>query len=186
MTNPGIDPVDVTEKSGPDFEVVAEKAPPRRLLPGRGAPQRETGAKDTPPRSTRARKKASSTGGAKPKVEVPEYQPGKIAEGLSTVYGGIGMMVGMFDPHCGGVIVSNAQAMANSMEKLAKESPAARAFLEKLITTSAIGEVVAAHLPVVAMIASHHIPAFRNRTDTGAQEFGNMGVPGSPEHGQAA
>jgi len=186
MTNPGIDPVDVTEKSGPDFEVVAEKAPPRRLLPGRGAPQRETGAKDTPPRSTRARKKTSSTGGAKPKVEAPEFTEGLIGEGMKRLYGGISMYVGLFDPHCATLIMANAQAMGDSMERLAKESPETRAFLDKLLKGSAIAEVIGAHAPVAIGIAMHHIPALRNRFTPGTQEYGNMDVPGAPEHGQAA
>lgn len=134
-----------------------------------------TTTKDTPPK--RSRKGGTGTAGtAKPTASTVDYQPGVITQGLESFYGQIGMVVGMFDSHCGTVILQNTQPMAASMEAWAKESPSARSFLNKLVTTSVIGQVIAAHTPIVMAIAMHHVPAIRNKFNPPEPVNGDSGV----------
>jgi hypothetical protein len=94
------------------------------------------------------------------------------------MYSQFAMLVGMFDPDIAQAIVMNTQAMAASMENLAKESPATRAVLNKMVATSAVGQVIAAHTPVAMVIAVKYIPAIRNRV--------NPTAPPSPDSGPAS
>jgi hypothetical protein len=104
---------------------------------------------------------------------------GSITAGISQLYGQVGMFVGMFDKECGSAIVTNAQAMGASLEAAAKESPAMQEFLNKMITTSVWGQVIAAHLPVVMAISMHHVPAIRDRVNPKAPGGADASAPGS-------
>lgn len=195
MSAPIDNPTDTTEPQGSDYQVSQETQSPEfskgkpRVLPGSRA--RDTGAKprDTAPRARRTRKATEdkTAGPAKEKsIDAPEYVPGRIGEALAGTYAQIGMMWGMFDPQCAQVLISNSKSMADSMEKWAKESPAVRGVLEKLITTSVIGEVIAAHAPIVMAIGMHHVPALRNKMGQGAGVPGNSGMPGTPDNGDSS
>lgn len=139
-----------------------------RSLPG--------GRKDIPPK--RPRRSASTK--ASMAAQDP-IKPGAISEGIAQFYGFIGMSVGMIDPHCGGIIVQNAQPMANSLEEAAKTSPALRKFLEGLVTTSVWGQVMAAHAPVLTAIAAHHVPAIRDRVNAFTPEPPVQPAPATPD-----
>lgn len=192
---PGINDNPDSVSETPDFVVTNDvPAPsttdtPARRLPRLGnrtlrdspTDEPKARAKDTPPKGPRrTRTKDSSGPAAKSTVDAPEYVPGRIADALKGTYAQIGMFWGMFDPQCAQVLIQNAETMANSMEKWAKDSPAVRGVLEKVITTSAIGEVVAAHAPIVMAIAMHHVPAVRNKFSPPA-----AGNPGPATNGHA-
>lgn len=141
------------EKANPKFSFI--KTPPLKSIPG-GQSEK---VKDSPPkRNTRSGKQ-----GGTPKPPPGPYKPGVIADGLTGSYVKIGMFWGMFDPHCGEAIVQNAEKMAQAADRIAKNSPKVRVFLEGLIATSEWGELVEAYLPVAAAIAVHHVPAIRRR-----------------------
>jgi hypothetical protein len=177
MTSPNTDPVESTEQAGPDFTIDATPQKPSRgrRLPGAG---RTSAQKDSVPKGPRARRESTSDKAA---FDVPDYIAGRIGGALKETYGKIGMMWGMFDPMIGETIVANAESMANSMEKLAKESPRTRVFLEKLIATTAIGEVVSAHAPVAAVIGMRYIPALRKRANTMAAQMAGSGMNGNAD-----
>jgi hypothetical protein len=98
--------------------------------------------------------------------EVPKDKPKpksnsnrtKLSKSLSNMYGTIGVMVTMFDPHCGQVILSQAESMADSLEVLAKENDAVRRVLEGIAQTTAWGGVISAHAPLIFAITMHHLP----------------------------
>jgi hypothetical protein len=113
-------------------------------------PKPRSAKRDSMPRRPRMRSSSS---------EVPPFVEGYLTEHLTKFYGNIGMMVGMFDPTCGSTVVMNAKQMAESMEKLAETSPGTRKFLMSLVSTSALAEVIAAHMPVLMAIAMHHTSA---------------------------
>lgn len=185
MTNPSSDPVDSTEQFGPDFQApvieVDIASTPRKIrqLPRGARAGSSTKEKDSPPKSTRSRRRESTSDG--PAVEPPPYEPGRIAGALKETYGKIGVMVGMFDPFIGETCVRNAEQMANSMERLAKESPRTRAFLDKIITSSAVGEAIAAHSPLAMAIGMRFIPALRNRANQMAAQQAGSGMNGQAD-----
>lgn len=152
MTTPTEPPVTPTpEPATVPFSVVQGELPP-----------------DSKPR--KGRTKSVFTG--QPASKATAYQPGVIARGLTELYTNMGSFLGMFDPQCSMVIITNAQAMAESLEKLAKDNPAIRAALMRVITGSVWGEVIAAHMPVMMAITMHHtafgkarMEAVQNLTD---------------------
>lgn len=185
MTSPNTDPVDTTEQSGPDFqtppviEVDISPGPQKRTLPRGTRAGRSEKPRDTAPKGRRTRGRESTSDGPAP--EAPPYEPGRIAGALKETYGKIGMMVGMFDPFIGETCIRNAEQMANSMERLAKESPRTRAFLDKIITSSAVGEAIAAHSPLAMAVGMRFIPALRNRANQMAAQQGGFGMNGQAD-----
>lgn len=162
----------------PVFTSTDGTPPPADSKPGilRGLPGgKRVPPKDTPPKR-RSNTRGSSTPSGAPKPAASGPLPhGAIAAGMANLYGQVGMFWGMFDPTCGKAIATNALAMGESLEAAAKESPAFREFCEKLISTSVWGQVIAAHAPVVAIIAMHHVPAIRNKF--------NPATAGTPDSG---
>lgn len=133
-----------------DDTIPPEDTPPTFTVVDGDIPQ------DSAPKRQRRRASLPTSGKAKSTRAIPGYEPGVIAKGLTNFYGQVGMMVGMFDPTCGQTIVANAQPMAESLEKAAKQNPELRAWLMKLVSTSVLGEVIAAHTPVALAIFMHH------------------------------
>lgn len=182
--------VEVTGPANPvDPTFTTETLPPEetesrgilRGLPGSG---RRTPPKDTPPKRKSSPRRTSTDAPSKPAVDA--LPDGALAKALADTYGQIGLFVGMMDPVCGTAIIENAMAMGSSLEALSKESPATKEFLQKLITTSAVGKVIAAHLPVGIAILAHHVPAIRNRFNPGNPEHADSGIGPNVKNGNAA
>lgn len=93
-----------------------------------------------------------------PKVIPPKPREGALVKPLTELYVTIGITTMAFDPVCGQAIVANAEACAKSLDTLARENPAVRRAILALVQTSAWGGVVAAHLPLLLMVAMHHGP----------------------------
>lgn len=116
---------------------------------------------DVAPKQTRGR--------GRPKSEAPytpPYRKGAIAAGFTKIYGSAGMALFMVDQQCGKAVIENAETMAQSLETLAKDNPAVRRVLSKMLTTSAWSEVIIAHAPLVIAIASHHVPVVKELTSS--------------------
>lgn len=191
MTTPASNSKDIPDTIAVNIGDPADTATPKRSPFGvrkgttvSGGTTTEQAPRDTPPKS-RKRSTGSTAGTTKNNSTEAPYQAGVIQAGLEGMYGQIGMFVGMFDPDIGSAVLQNAQAMAASMENLAKESPATRAFLNKLVATSAIGQVIAAHTPVAMVIAVKYIPAIRNRVNPPAPAPGDNGT-GTPGNTKVA
>lgn len=86
----------------------------------------------------------------------PMPRPGSLAKPLTEMYGSLGLVVFGFDQACGTAIISNAGSAAKSLEDLARANPAARRVLVALTQTGAFGSVIAAHLPILTVVAVHH------------------------------
>jgi len=95
----------------------------------------------------------------------PKPRPGQLTKPLSEFYGAIGLMIVPFDEPCGTAIIANAENCARALENLARENEAARRVIMALIQTSALGGVIAAHIPLAMAVAAHHVPALRNNPD---------------------
>jgi hypothetical protein len=131
-----------------------------------------------------------------PEVEPEAPKPAKQATGrkpqlrvaLERFYENIGGLTLMFDPVCGQVIIDNAPRTAEAMNELARQDIKIRRILERLVETSALGTVIAAHAPIALVIYTHHMLPFIARRQQVAEgenrEAGEAGTaPGSPATG---
>jgi hypothetical protein len=120
-------------------------SPARERLLGR-----RTARKAAPKAAPKAAAKATPT---------PKQRPGHFVQPLTDLYTGIGALMMPFDQVCGSTIISNAEECAKSLDKLAQENNAVRRALNSLVTTSALGAVIVAHIPIAAMVMAHHGPS---------------------------
>lgn len=112
----------------------ARKASPRERLIGRKA---------TPPTEPKA---------------TPKEKPGHFVGPLTEFYATIGTMIVPFDQVCGTMVVRQAEECATSLDRLAQENAAVRRALKSVLTTGAWGAVIAAHAPLLFVVAAHHGP----------------------------
>ncbi len=91
----------------------------------------------------------------------PRMPAGGLAAPLKDLYILVGAMLSPVDPICGGAIIQQAPDCAKALETLAKQNPEVRRVLVALVSTSAYGAVVTAHIPIILAVAAHHIPAMR-------------------------
>lgn len=115
---------------------------------GSAPPKRTTRAK-TPP---------------KPKI-IPDYKAGAVKQGFEELYGAIGTILMIKDPHCGMAIIQSAPDAAEALEELAKTNPSMRRVLMSVIATNSYGKIVAAHLPIFMAVFAHHIAPKMNGLD---------------------
>lgn len=80
---------------------------------------------------------------------------------LTEMYSAIGAMVMMFDPPVGKAILAQAEACAESLDNLAKESESVRKALVALTTGGAWTGVAIAHSPIIMAILFTHIPQMK-------------------------
>lgn len=118
--------------------------------------------------------KANQERGKRAAKPTPPMPRGGLKNALENMYTGMGMAMMPFDPHCGSVIIENAASCAESMDELAKTNPAVRRVLLRMVSTTAIGMVVAAHAPIIMAISMHHIPALRERQEKMTADMAEM------------
>jgi hypothetical protein len=117
------------------------------------------------------REKAGKEKTRKPPIPMPR---GGLVKPLEQFYVGIGFMLMPVDPHCARIVIDNATKCAESLDELAKINPAVRRFLLGLVSSSAIGAVIMAHLPIVMAVMMHHVPALKQRQEKMFGEFAEM------------
>lgn len=123
-----------------------------------------------PPFLRRARRGATSAN--TPPKPAPRPKPDKtprvakddatLKKALVELYSSIGMVLLPFDAPCGTVVINSADQSAEALVKLAAENDGVRKALNALTQTSAWGGVIAAHLPIIMAVVSHHSPAGKN------------------------
>lgn len=111
-------------------------------------------------REARAQSDAGKTRKAAPKArtKVPPAGEAKLTKAMTEVYTACGIMLVPFDVECGNMLLANAEPQAASLAKLAQSNDTVRRVLLMLTETSAWGGVLAAHLPLLAVVAYHHGP----------------------------
>lgn len=87
---------------------------------------------------------------------IPPKAKGKYVQPLTEIYGFVGMGLILVDPVCGQAVLSSAEACAKSVDELAYKNPAVRRVVESITQGSAVGAVVAAHMPIILAVAGHH------------------------------
>lgn len=100
-----------------------------------------------------------------PKIKepAPRMPTGGLAAPLTDLYTMLGAVLSPMDPVCGGAIINQAPECAKALEKLAKTNPEVRRVLVNLVSTSAWGAVITAHIPIVMAVGMHHIPGLQPR-----------------------
>jgi hypothetical protein len=95
--------------------------------------------------------------------------PAKLGKQVADMYAMLALGLMIVDPTCAQAVVASAESCGLAWEQAAKESPAIRRVLTRLVTASVSGQIVAAHLPIVLAVAQHHVsPSFaRQAVDDG-------------------
>lgn len=82
---------------------------------------------------------------------------------LEGIYGMAGAVLFPIDPQTATVILSQAPQCAEALDDLARKDPKVKAALESLLSTSAWGAVIAAHLPILVQVGTKYVPELRDR-----------------------
>jgi hypothetical protein len=103
-----------------------------------------------------AKKAAPSARPSKPRSTVPASKPGQFTDDIAAIYAAAAMAISIRDPICGQAVARSAVACGEQWDKLAQSNDAIRKALMALTKTSAIGAVIAAHVPIIMAVSSHH------------------------------
>ena len=135
---PKVQKPEPTTQNGKPRMAVASKV--RKIVTG----------KDEPPVGTRDFKPP------KERKPTPMYRKGMFVKPLEDLYTAGGMVLMPFDMVCGQAVVQSAHRCAEALDELAREYEPVRRILQSIVTTSVVGKVFAAHLPILAVAAMHH------------------------------
>lgn len=148
------------DKLGPAVEPEADAPPLRAKTPrkrpttraGRAAAkaQREAaGGKPAAPKRATTTRKSTPTARINIKAQMSQLYT-MAGVGLSMVPAQPNPKTGQVIPQAVGLaLASNADACGQAWETLAKDNPRVRDALERLLTVSAVGSLITAHLPVI-------------------------------------
>lgn len=120
----------------------------------------------------------------KPKSPLPPKRKGQFVEPLIQLYGFAGLALLPVDPICGAAIIKAAPACAEALDELAYRNEAVRRVLHTLVSGSAVGAVIAAHIPILIAIARHHVPGVEQ--NAGAMLDGFSSILGGVDDSSAA
>lgn len=140
-------------------------------FPRPAPPPEPDGSTDKPPQRRRGRPPGSKNKTAG-KAPLPKFVPGQISGFVERVYkalGGIALMNG--DPEIriiGQGFIDCAEAAGIAWEKVAKRNEIVRRFFDRIMTTSDLGELFWAHLPILVPLVQRFGPL--RSTISGLQE----------------
>jgi len=100
--------------------------------------------------------RVSRSGSSKPTRSSGSVDLSAIQAGLDTMFTGVAMAVGMFEPTDGAIIAQGGPQLSSALVKVAENDPRVRKALERLMTGSAWGQVIAAAGAIVVPILAHH------------------------------
>jgi hypothetical protein len=114
------------------------------------------------PRKAAADSKPPSGATATPRRDAAPKAPGRpskdaqMTEKLADIYGLGGLILAYFWPEDGRSVIEHSEKCAQSLVVWSHESPGVARFLDRLVTTSAIGVVITAHVGLGLAIAKNH------------------------------
>lgn len=82
---------------------------------------------------------------------------------LEGMYATAGTLVYVADQQTGTVILEQGPKCAEALDELAQKDPKIKAALESMLSTSAWGAVIAAHLPILVQVGTTYIPPLTAR-----------------------
>lgn len=101
---------------------------------------------------TKARKLAAAP---KAEKEAPPKLSASVRGQIEDLYSGIGAMIKPFDEFTGQTLIDQAKPCAESVYALAQSNDAVRRFILSITTTTVVGAVIFAHLPILLALARH-------------------------------
>jgi hypothetical protein len=147
-----------TDPGGIDFSALnANDAPPITdpVKPNHKASQdRPRGsARRRATENSEAKDKPTSTRTKKAANPLPPKRKGQFVEPLENMYGTMGLMLMPFRPMTAQATMENAHNCAVAVDEWAYQNDAVRRIIHKLVTASAAGAVITAHLPILMALA---------------------------------
>lgn len=146
--------VDIPPEPEPDKPLTAAERV-KRTFGGKGT---GAGRAASEPSTSDAAPRASKRGDKPSKATPPKPREGALVKPLTDMYTSVGLMLAPFDQACSVAFIDNAENCARAMEKLARENESVRRVINAMMSTSAWGGVIAAHLPILLMVMMHHGP----------------------------
>jgi hypothetical protein len=92
------------------------------------------------------------------KSPVRKIPPGELEKVLTKWYAAMGIAIMPFDMPCGQVFIKQAPKCAHSLDAWAQQNDTVRGALLWVLEAGVIGEVFAAHLPLLLAVMKHHSP----------------------------
>lgn len=157
FTSPSGSPIDWSQATPPSTFTPPER--PRSSALGAVKKAVAGSKKSTPAPKTRA-----------PKKTEPPSKQGEFTEDITAFYTMAGMAVAMRDPQCGKAIVESAAKIGEEWDKLAESNAAVRKALRTLAKTTAVGTLIAAHMPIVMAVSAHHGVGFGPKVAKGNED----------------
>jgi len=116
----------------------------------------------------------------KPRKPMPQMAPSALRKGLVDFYNGIALMVMPFQPDLALKISQASEACADAWIEFSKTNPAVKRFLIGLVTASAGGALLMAHMPILIAAAIAFIPGIKEKQDEAMNAFVQQMSAGIP------
>lgn len=152
VDSPVIDFSALTAEDAPPLTDAIKPDPKASKEPASNTWRKRRAGKDTD-RPTRART-------VKAKPAIPNRK-GQFIKPLTEIYTTVGMIVYVRDQVCGTAFIESAPRCAETLDDLAHRNEVVRRILHNLVTTSEMGAVLMAHLPIILAVGMHHVPAVK-------------------------
>lgn len=140
-------------------DLEAESVPP--MADFEPTPDNDETAPEPPKRGFFARFRKNKEGVIREAKPVPPMPRGGVATAVAGLYRRVGTFVQPFDPGCGTALIMGADDCGRAWEEVCKRNPQVRRFILALLATGANMELLVAHMPILAAVAIHHVPAVR-------------------------
>lgn len=146
--------------TGFTFEEVDDSESPFQDVPNAKATRRKSVRENLLGTKTETKRKAAGDRrDDRKKKPLPPKRRGQWVEPVTQLYTGIGFVLMPIDPVCANGFITVAPQVAEQWDELAYQNDAVRRFLYNLTTTSVTTKLILAHMPLIAAIALHHVPA---------------------------
>lgn len=105
---------------------------------------------------------------------VPPMPKGGIAGPIAALYKRAGTFIQPFDAGCGTALIMGADDCGKAWEEVCRRNPQMRRYVLAMIATGANMELLVAHLPIIAAVAIHHVPAVRQMVTQTTEQMTKM------------
>lgn len=150
MTEPTDPPIDFGSLTANDAPPITEPVRPNHKAsqdrPRAFARRRATDASESKDKPTNSRAKKETS-------PLPPRRKGQFVEPLENMYGSMGLVLMPFRPLTAQATMENAHNCAVAVDEWAYQNEAVRRIIHKLVTASAMGAVITAHLPILMALA---------------------------------
>lgn len=117
---------------------------------------------------------------AKPRKPMPTMAPTALHRGLMDFYNGMAFMLMPMQPEIAMAISSSAEKCADAWVELSRTNPAVKRFLIGLVTTSATGALIFAHMPIIMITAVTFVPGLKEKQEKTMADFAERMSAGIP------